>query len=276
MNNILSEKLNIKISKAQIELELISNKIVELPEVFYFDEIDSTNQWLLSNLSSIGGKKLLCVAEKQLSGRGRAGREWSSPSGANIYMSFTCVSPVKGKDVSALSLIIGLALVRILNRKGVTGLALKWPNDVILNNKKLAGVLIEARMIAGVLVLVVGVGINVKMPVGFELQAERGWADLVDFDVSLADRNHLIAMLYKECSEMIKVFFERGFSGFRDEWMGCDAFAGQEVVILDHGKRVCSGKEVGVDEQGYLLVQSGSDINRIISGDVSLRAASND
>ena len=271
MNNILSKKQDSKISKALIEQELSDFHVVNKPDVFVFEELDSTNQWVIENLSGKPDSSLLCVAESQSSGRGRAGRQWCSPFGGNIYMSFSCVTGVSRKNISALSLVVGLALVRVLREKNIEGLSLKWPNDVLLGGKKLAGTLIESKINSGQLEFIVGIGINVQMPVGFDLKSDIGWADLTGTGVQVSDRSQLIAMVYSECEKLMHEFFEEGFSVFRHEWMQYDEFAGKEVKIIDQDKLLCSGREAGVDENGYLLVHSDSGVKQIISGDVSLR-----
>lgn len=275
-NNILSQKQNHKLSKALIENELANSNASKVPAVYVFEELDSTNQWLLDNISSAYDRSVLCVAECQKSGRGRAGRQWCSPSGSNVYMSFSRqVAGCRG-NVSAVSLVIGLALVRVLKQKGVSGVSIKWPNDVLIDGRKLAGILIESKVVSGVLVLVVGVGINVQMPVNFVLNSEIGWADLSGKGVFLSDRNELIALFYIECQKMIDEFTNEGFSIFRNEWLSYDEFAAKEVKIVDRDQIIYSGIEMGVDDEGCLLVRSGAEIKRIFTGDVSLRIRNED
>lgn len=270
MKNIDNSK-QAALNKALIEKELDESQSKSKVHVFVFDEVGSTNQWVIDNISKKAGENLLCVAESQALGRGRSGREWKSPKASNVYMSFSCIAGINRKNISALSLVVGLAVVRVLKKKGIVGGALKWPNDVLLHGKKLAGILIESKLHDGQLVMIVGIGINVQMPLDFSVSSELGWADLSGTDVTAADRNQLIANVYLECEEMISAFFAEGFPIYKSEWMECDEYTGKDVKIVDQGKLMHSGVNMGVDDSGCLLVRSGSEIKQIYSGDVSLR-----
>lgn len=270
MKNIDDNK-PVALKKALIEQKLDESQSKSKVHVFVFDEIGSTNQWVIDNISKIKGGNLLCVAESQVLGRGRSGRIWKSPKASNVYMSFSCVAAMNRKNTSALSLVIGLAVTRVLKKKGVVGCALKWPNDILLHGKKLAGILIESKIHDGQLVMIVGIGINVQMPLDINVSSELGWTDLSDTEVTVADRNQLIANVYSECEEMISAFVVKGFSVYKNEWMACDEYAGKDVKIVDQGELMLSGTNMGVDDYGCLLVRSGSEIKQIFSGDVSLR-----
>lgn len=272
----IDDNRQVALKKALIEQELDDSQSNRKVHVFVFDEIGSTNQWLIDNISKIKTENLLCVAESQALGRGRSGREWMSPQASNVYMSFSCIAGVNRKNISALSLVIGLAITRVLKKEGVIGCALKWPNDVLLHGKKLAGILIESKIHEGRLVMIVGIGINVQMPLSFNVSSELSWADLSDTRVTVADRNQLIARVYSECEAMISTFFVKGFPVYKNEWMACDAYAGKGVKIVDQGKLMLSGTNMGVDDSGCLLVRSGSEIKQILSGDVSLRINNED
>ncbi|MDH5424400.1 MAG: biotin--[acetyl-CoA-carboxylase] ligase [Gammaproteobacteria bacterium] len=260
-----------KLSKERIESQIASCSADMVPLIHVFEELDSTNQWVLDHLSAGFEQSMLCVAESQIAGRGRAGRSWCSPSGGNVYMSFSHVAMMTRGNVSAISLVVGLAVVRVLSKKGVGGVSLKWPNDILIDGRKLAGILIESKARNSELVLVIGVGINVKVPLDFNISSETGWIDLSTKGVLLSDRNELISLLYIECQKMIDEFSHSGFLVFRSEWMSHDYFAGKEVKIVDREKIIHRGTEMGVDEEGCLLVRSGEEIKRVFSGDVSLR-----
>lgn len=262
---------HMSLKKVLIEQELGGSQLKSKVDVFVFDELGSTNQWVIDNISNESDENVLCVAERQSLGRGRSGREWKSPDASNVYMSFSCIAGVNRKNISALSLVIGLAVARALKKKGVAGVSLKWPNDVLLHGKKLAGILIESKLHNGQLVMIVGIGINVQMPMGFNVSSDLGWADLSGTEVTVADRNQLIASVYSECEKMISTFFVQGFLVYKNEWMDYDEYMGKGVKIMDQGKLIHSGNNMGVDESGCLLVRSGSEIKQIFSGDVSLR-----
>jgi len=259
-----------KLSKASIESALTDVAVTRLPQVFVFDELSSSNQWLLDNLQLLSADEMLCIADSQTSGRGRAGRGWHSPAGSNIYMSFS-ITTFKLAEISSISLVIGLALVRSLSKMGVKDLALKWPNDVLLGSKKLAGVLIEAKKHNEKTILVVGVGINVDMPADLNLQSELAWADLSQAGLSAADRSDIVAHVYSECEQLVGRFMEKGFSSLREEWESYDAFMGKAVNVINNNEVLCEGEESGLDDHGRLLVKTDVGVKVIHSGDVSLR-----
>lgn len=264
--------LTTKISKELIEKELINSDLSELPDLYVFDSINSTNQWVIDKLAESPCKEVLCVTDSQASGRGRNGRDWESPSDSNIYMSFCTKVEVTRKNIAPLSLVIGLALIRVLQKKGVKGLGLKWPNDVLLLNKKLAGILIESKIVSGQLYVVVGMGVNVKMPADVSIESNLGWADLSSTGLLVEHRGQLIAEIYIECMSLINDLFQDGFALLQKEWMKNDEYAGREVSIIDQGKETVSGINEGVDENGCLLIRVNGEIKKILSGDVSLRS----
>lgn len=260
-----------KITKKSIEQKLDNTILENGLSIVVFDQLESTNQWVLDHVLEFESKKVMCVADTQVSGRGRCGRVWQSPAGGNVYMSFTHILDVKQKSFSAISLVIGLALVRVLKAAGVQGVSLKWPNDVLLDGKKVAGVLLETKFIDNKIVLVVGVGLNVEMPVDSVMPEDIDWKDLSLSDLTAKDRGFLIAKIYGECEKLIKSFVKNGFTVFQQEWTECDAFFGRGVKVMDQGVVTASGIESGVDEGGCLLLRTEKGINKISSGDVSLR-----
>lgn len=259
-----------------ISKELIEQKLHELSigkpiHVHVFEQLDSTNQWLQENISARGVERLVCVAEKQSSGRGRAGRSWLSPGGGNIYMSFSYLLKPGLLDFSAISLVIGIAVIKALQAIGVSGLALKWPNDILLEGAKLAGVLIQTRNVGDKRFLIIGIGINVQMPDASTIKPDINWRDLSGFGVGSKDRELIIAHVLKECELVIEAFFNEGFSIFRDQWESYDAWAGKAVMVTDQDKMIVSGTEAGIDLDGRLQVKTEHGLVKVQSGDVSLR-----
>ncbi len=259
-----------ELSKERLKQELNELGISQLFDLHVFEKIDSTNAWLLENLLATAGLSTVCVADEQTAGSGRSGRSWYSPAGKNIYFSYSVPLEASLQDFSALSLVIGLVVNRVLKKLGVSGLALKWPNDILRDNKKLAGILIAVKVVSQQRYLVVGIGINVSMQEDVKALQEISCNDLVGTGLEVSDREKIIAMILAESNKAIRVFFEHGFSAFRDEWNNCDAWNGKHVQILDQGKILVSGLESGVDEDGCLQVQA-EQMHKISSGDVSLR-----
>jgi len=263
VNNITKDRLLRELDKLSLN--------EAQPRVFVFDELGSTNQWLLDHLND---KELkVCVANSQIAGRGREGRSWVSPDG-NIYMSFNYCIGSEISDFSAISLVMGVVLIRVLRSVGVNDVNVKWPNDILLDDSKLAGILIETKKANKNTHLVIGIGLNVQMIDECRELRDSKWSDLSAHGLGLKDRERVIALILVESKKTLQQFFNEGFGVFREEWMKSDVYAGMDVNILDRGKVILSGVESGVDRNGMLQVLSGSKLIKVHSGDVSLRIKS--
>jgi BirA family biotin operon repressor/biotin-[acetyl-CoA-carboxylase] ligase len=179
---------------------------------------------------------------------------------------------------SALSLAVGVAAVRAFRRLGVEGVGLKWPNDLIWQQRKLGGMLIEMRgEYAGPAQVVIGIGINMRMPAPVRLMlAEQQAVLIADMHEIMRERmpsrNALIAMLAEEVTKMLQTFSGRGFEPFADEWRRLDTLADAPVRVIS-GAETTFGRSRGVDLNGTLLVDVDGELRRFSSGEVSLRAA---
>ena len=179
---------------------------------------------------------------------------------------------------SALSLAIGVAAVRALKRFGAEDVGLKWPNDLIWRGRKLGGILIEMRgESGGPAAVVIGIGINMRMPASTRLAlAEQQAALIADVHEILRERtpprNELAGALTEEVVAMLQVFRSQGFEPFADEWRGLDALANAPVKVIN-GSESILGTARGVDADGALLIDVNGELRRFVSGEVSLRAA---
>ena len=239
-------------------------------QVFIKPIIDSTNQYILNNIEKLN-KGDLCLAEYQTAGRGRRGRQWLSPFAGQMILSFYWQTDAR-KPIDGLSLVIGMAIAESLKQAGAQGISLKWPNDVLLNGRKLAGILIEiVNQQNGLLNLVVGIGLNLSIPKQ-DSQIDQPWAELVETLPDL-DRNQLIITIIKNIYHYLEEFEHSGITqAFRDKWREWDHFIGEEVNIITE-KQIITGLEQGIDEQGYLLleVNNKEPWQRFNGGEVSLR-----
>lgn len=236
------------------------------------DELDSTNTHLMAQAAGGAPTGTVCLAEFQSAGRGRIGRSWQSPFGGGICLSllwrFDDPSAVAG-----LSLAVGVAIVRALRRLGIDGLGLKWPNDVLWQGRKLGGILLEVSGEAhGRCAVVVGIGLNVRMPQGTAQAIDQAWADLTQATGGGAPpRNRLAGWLIEELLALLADYPERGLSAYLDEWRQWHCHTGRRVV-LHIGERAISGVVAGVSEAGLLRLDLGEDgIKEFASGDVRLR-----
>lgn len=240
-------------------------------EARYFDldvlaECGSTNAELLARAEAGAPSGAALAAENQTAGRGRRGRTWVSAPGDSLTFSLLWrFAP--GTELSGLSLAVGVALVRALEDE--TGLQLKWPNDVLKFGRKLAGVLIEG--VPGQPgAVVIGVGVNLRLPAALPDELRAASAALTSAD----DPNRLLAALLKALRAMLTEFAERGFAASRSEWLARCLHMDAEITLLSDFAPPRSGRCRGVAADGALLLETEAGIERIISGEVSLRMAS--
>ena len=212
------------------------------------------------------GHAQVCVAEMQNAGRGRRGRSWVAPFGSGICMSLGWQFAEAPPTFSALSLAVGVAAVRALRRLGIEGVGLKWPNDLIWQQRKLGGILIEMRgESAGPAQVVIGIGINMRMPAQRTrlMLAEQQAALIADVHEIMRERtptrNVLIAALVEEVIAMLQTFGERGFEPFAEEWRPLDTLADAPVKVIS-GAQTTFGRARGVEVDGTLLVDVDGEL----------------
>jgi BirA family biotin operon repressor/biotin-[acetyl-CoA-carboxylase] ligase len=238
--------------------------------------VDSTNRYVAEHAANPPGRTHICVAEIQNAGRGRRGRSWVAPFGCGICMSLGWQFLDAPPTFSALSLAVGVAAVRAFRRLRIEGVGLKWPNDLIWQQRKLGGILIEMRgESAGPAQVVIGIGINVRMPATVRLMlAEQQAALISDVHEIMRERapprNELIATLAEEVTKMLQTFGERGFGPFAEEWRRLDTLADAPVRVMS-GAETTFGRARGVELDGTLLVDVDGELRRFASGEVSLR-----
>lgn len=238
--------------------------------------VDSTNRFVADAPTTEQARAHVCVAELQTAGRGRRGRSWVAPFGSGVCLSLGWRFAEAPPTFSALSLAVGAAAVRALRRFGVHDVGLKWPNDLIRQGRKLAGILIEMRgESAGPAHVVIGIGVNTRLPASARLSlAEQQAALATDLHELLQERtptrNELIAALVDEMISMLHVFTKEGFAAFIDEWRRLDTLADAQVKVIN-GAQTLLGVARGVDGDGGLLVEIDGRVQKFISGEVTLR-----
>jgi BirA family biotin operon repressor/biotin-[acetyl-CoA-carboxylase] ligase len=239
--------------------------------------VDSTNRFVADLPPPQPGHFQLCTAEVQNAGRGRRGRSWVAPFGSGVCMSVGWQFAEAPPTFSALSLAVGVAVVKALRKLGVQGVGLKWPNDLQWQGRKLGGILIEMRgESAGPAQVIIGIGINMHMPASVRMQlAEREAALIADVHEIMREqtptRNVLIGAVAAELLEMLQTFATRGFEPFKEEWHELDTLANAPVKVIS-GSQATLGTARGVDADGTLLVEVDGELRRFVSGEVSLRA----
>lgn len=233
--------------------------------------IDSTNEQLLRAFDAADAHGHVMFAEFQTAGRGRRGDAWISPPGSGLCFSVGYRFDMPPTTFSALSLVVGLAAVGVIHETGVRKAALKWPNDIVLDGRKLAGILIEMRSEAGgPCRTVIGMGLNISLSDEARAAIDQPADDLTRALGAAVSRNALAARLLRALGEALPRFEAHGFAPFRDAWLECDALAGRHIT-LDLGQTQVSGEARGVDDYGALLIDSGSGPERYLSGHISVR-----
>ncbi|WP_339058338.1 bifunctional biotin--[acetyl-CoA-carboxylase] ligase/biotin operon repressor BirA [Candidatus Regiella endosymbiont of Tuberolachnus salignus] len=232
--------------------------------------IDSTNQYLLERMNELQSGDA-CVAEYQYSGRGRRGRQWVSPFGSNIYFSMFWRLEQGPESVMGLSLVIGTAIAEVLKQMGVEDIRVKWPNDLYLHGKKLAGILVELTGKMGDAVqLVMGVGINILMPITAQKESiNQDWTTLQEAGITI-DRNELTAELFATLKRDMMQFEKEGLTAFIDRWRQLDNYCDCPVKLIV-GKKEIRGIARGIDSQGALLLEQNGTVKAYNGGEISLR-----
>jgi BirA family biotin operon repressor/biotin-[acetyl-CoA-carboxylase] ligase len=232
------------------------------------EETGSTNADLLARAASLSAPVLL-IARNQTAGRGRAGRSWLSSSAGSLTFSLAWKFDGGLPRLTGLPLAVGVALAETLERLGVQ-VGLKWPNDVLRDGDKLAGILIETQAAPGGGVwAVIGIGLNLVMPDELEAQIGRSVASLPW--LARMDRDALLAALLDGLAGALREFERAGFAAFSARWNLRHAWQGETVSVLDGGAVLHEGSAAGVDDAGRLLLDTPDGRITVLAGDVSLR-----
>jgi BirA family biotin operon repressor/biotin-[acetyl-CoA-carboxylase] ligase len=234
-------------------------------------QVDSTSSQLLHRAAHGAPDLSVCLAETQSAGRGRRGREWISPLGGNVYISLLKRFPCGMGELAGLSLAVGVALITTLRAAGAAGLALKWPNDIVTDTGKLAGILVEVGgEFLGPCFAVIGIGINLRAPQAASL--DQPVAALAQVCETMPSRNVLVAQLLAALDATLAQFSTCGFAPFAARFAHHDVLAGKRVAVhTPAGTR--AGVGAGVDDRGALRVRHGARIVSYDSADVSVRSA---
>ena len=239
--------------------------------VIILDEVASTNTYLMQQKNVAHAT---CVAAHiQTKGRGRRGRTWVSQLGASLTFSLVWRFQCGAAALSGLSLAVGVALMRTLLSVDINQAQLKWPNDILINGKKLAGILIELQGdLDGPSTAVIGVGINLNLPKALIEAIDQPTTDLNTVSNNPINQNLLLGTLLKHLAEVLSQFELLGFVGLRDEWVGYHAYHQQPVrMLLPNGTEVL-GVVKNVADDGILLVETALGLQRFSAGEISLRA----
>lgn len=258
-----------------IDPEIINARLGDKARIFDLEVADcltSTNSRLLEKAVQ-GAPHCSCViAEMQTAGRGRRGREWHASLGGSLTFSLLWRFNQGVGFLSGLSLAVGVALMRSMNQIGVTGAGLKWPNDVLHQHRKLAGILIELQGdMLGPSAAVIGIGLNFKLSDKVLDRVDQAAVDIHSIKGSVLDRNTLLASILLHLAEVLKEFDDGGFACLRDEWLKYHAYHDKQVLLLLPDGSQHQGHLLDVANDGALLVRTSFGKQRFTSGEISLR-----
>lgn len=233
--------------------------------------IGSTNTELMNRAALGLASGFICMSEHQEQGRGRRGRQWLSPFASNLYLSVLWHFSSIPQSLASLSLATAVAVLRALRNMGTEGVMLKWPNDIYWQERKLAGVLLEmSGEASGPCQVVLGIGLDVNMQSDEGAVIDQPWASLREIHGKQLDRNLVAAAVLEEVMPMLALFEQQGFQPFQKDWYQHDLLRGRDISIQgEHHAR--QGRAHGLDESGALLVKFDDGIEKIHSGEVSIR-----
>ncbi|KTJ62428.1 biotin--[acetyl-CoA-carboxylase] synthetase [Klebsiella aerogenes] len=244
---------------------------IEQGRITVLPVIDSTNQYLLDRLDELKSGDA-CVAEYQQAGRGRRGRKWFSPFGANLYLSMYWRLEQGPAAAIGLSLVIGIVIAEVLQSLGADNVRVKWPNDIYLQDRKLSGILVELTGKTGDAAQIVsGAGINLVMCRVESDIVNQGWISLQEAGVFI-DRNTLTARLVKALRTGLQLFEQEGLTPYLPRWEKLDNFINRPVKLIIGDKEIF-GISRGIDAQGALLLEQDGVIKPWVGGEISLRSA---
>ena len=234
----------------------------------YDDTLTSTNLVLKDMARQGAPHGCVCLCEQQTAGRGRLNRSWVSPAGKGVWMSVLLRPALKPEDAPLITFCAALAMAQAVRR--VTGLAagVKWPNDLVLEGRKLCGILLEMGFDAQGMYIVCGTGLNVGRGAYTPDLADKAIA--IEECTALPDRGAIIAAYLNALEEAVAAVEQQGFAGIAADYRRMSVTLGQEVRVI--GAEEFTGMAEDVDASGALLVRTREgELRRVLAGDVSVR-----
>ncbi|NLC23026.1 MAG: biotin--[acetyl-CoA-carboxylase] ligase [Oxalobacter sp.] len=236
------------------------------------DETGSTNTDLLKRAFALSSPTML-LARRQTAGRGRGGKTWHSAPDASLTFSLAWPFLRPAAELAGLPLVIGVSLARSLRELGVL-VTLKWPNDVLKDGKKLAGILVERssepnRQAPDKNWVIIGIGINLQLPDELETQISQPAAEALW--LSNMDKNLLVATLLNQLVGTFTQFESDGLAAFVTSWNALHAYDRKKVIVFRDGQPKHSGMVAGIDEYGRLILEENGNRTAFSAGEVSLR-----
>ena len=260
------------LNESAIAAELAESESRALERLYLLPLIDSTNDYLRERLPRQVGSGVACLAEHQTAGRGRRGRPWVSTFGKNLYLSLAWRFDLPLAQLSGLSLAVGVAVAQGLEALGLRGHGLKWPNDLLLEGRKLGGILVEAGgETAGPCHAIIGLGVNLELDTVAGRAIDQPWTDLRRHLDPWPGRNRLAGNLLSRLIAACQAYQQAGLEPVLEAWRPWDLLLGRPVT-LTLGERRIQGRHLGLDASGGLRLETSQGIQVWHAGEVSLRA----
>ncbi len=251
-----------------VNAELIRQRLslvdIEMADkVSLYESLDSTNSYLMEFLSGSSLHKQVCIAEHMTAGRGRQHKQWLGGAYQNVILSVGWNFSLQIRHLSGLSLAVAVMAIRCLKRYGQINYRLKWPNDILVDNRKLSGILVELKNSTAV----IGIGINCSLSEMQRLRISQPVVCLEDLLNEPINRTDLIADLLIEFSKGLELFDNQLLEPFMQEWMQLDAYRGVRVASI--GENFQEGIASGIDDTGALLISiDNGTVQRVRSGEI--------
>ncbi len=237
----------------------LSQQSTDTLDMIFFEEIGSTNDYLLENAKNIK-KHTACIAQKQTKGRGRQGKRWQSPKG-NLYYSLLYKTKQHQNYLASFSMMIAVSFCEVLAHFKVDELQIKYPNDIYYQGKKVAGILVETQNDN----IIVGIGCNL---VDFDRShIDQPSADLHHFNINIFG---LITELNKVLLQNIPIFLKKGFESFKILFVEKDFFKDKKVKIFNNQTEII-GDYLGINEQGYIVIKNQNGVQSFSLSSLSVR-----
>lgn len=254
----------------EIERKNISSNLGN--KIVYLHEVDSTNKYALNNSQQFGNGSII-ITDKQTNGRGRLNRKWESPEGKNLYLSILLKDPpFLPADSPSLNIMISLALAITFEKFGTAKPTIKWPNDILFDNKKIAGILIEGQFNEKKInKLAIGIGINInstKEEFSEEIRARS--TSLYILQKTYIKRENFLEVFLHYLNLCYNNFIKKGLKNIKERWEEYFSWIGKEVNVINYDE-VITGKVIGIDEKGLLVINIEGKETKIIAGDISIR-----
>ena len=255
-----------------IETESIEKQIPDL-RCQKFEIVGSTNSVMLEAASHTDIHDCLYLAEFQYGGRGRRGRHWYSPYARNLAVSYGIETKLSQNSIGCMSLVVGLSIADELSLIGLEGVEIKWPNDILIGNKKLAGILVELVDKGSSLAIVIGFGLNIEIMPSEKIKIDQPITDIKSLGISVS-RNTLVSRLVKSLRLYTSQYIRDGFGSLKEIYENKLAFKGQLCELMSsQGTLVDEGILLGINSRGEIKIQKGASIQSYNSGEVSLKRA---